>query len=43
MRLKYVGNDVDRGDMALVFEKRIKYVGIDLDIYGNGKNIWEMT
>ena len=29
--------------MAQLFDKRLKYVEIDLDILGNGKNIWEMA
>ena len=29
--------------MAEVFDKRLKYVGIDLEILGNGLNIGEMA
>ena len=29
--------------MPLVFDKWLKYVGIDLQILGNGKNIWKMA
>ena len=28
--------------MAELFDKRLKYVGIELEILGNGKNIWKM-
>ena len=29
--------------MALAFDKRLKYVGIDLEILGNGFTMLEMT
>ena len=29
--------------MPKVFDKRLKYVGIDLEILGNGKNICEIS
>ena len=29
--------------MAEVFDEWLKYVGIDLEILGNGKNIWKMA
>ena len=29
--------------MAEVFDERLKYVGIDLETFGNGSNIWKMA
>ena len=29
--------------MAEVFDEWLKYVGIDLEILGNGKNIWKIA
>ena len=29
--------------MAEVFDEWLKYVGIDLEIFGNGKNIWKIA
>ena len=29
--------------MAEVFDEWLKYVGIDLEILGNGENIWKMA
>ena len=29
--------------MAEVFDEWLKYVGIDLEILGNGSNIWKMA
>ena len=49
-RPKYVGNDVDlwemaqiRGEMTLLFDKRLKKCGKWLIDLGNGQNIWEMA
>ena len=37
---KYMGNDLDTWDTALVFQKPLYYVGNGLT---NGLNMWEMT
>ena len=35
-----MGNDVYIWELAEVFEKRPKYVGNDVDMLGNGSNMW---
>ena len=35
-----MGNDVYIGELASVFEKRPKYLGNDVDLLGNGSNMW---
>ena len=35
-----MGNDVYILELALVFEKRPKKVGNDVDLLGNGSNMW---
>ena len=44
-----MGHDVDlremaqiSGKMAHLFDKHLKNVAIDLDILGNGQNLWEI-
>ena len=41
--LRSVENGSNIWEMALAFDKRLKYVGIDLEILGNGENIWKMA
>ena len=36
-------NDVYIWEMAQVFEKRLKYVGNDLDLFEMAQICWEMT
>ena len=35
-----MGNDEYIWEFAYVFEKRPKYVGNDVDLLGNGSNMW---
>ena len=35
-----MGNDAYIWELASVFKKRPKYVGNDVDLLGNGSNMW---